>query len=251
MEDLAKKSLLITGASRGIGRAIALHMAPKTKSIFCCARSQENLNGLKIEAGDNGDKINTISLDLMQANGAGNLLRWLAENETIPDLLLHNLGGSLGYRDPFSDADKFREVWQYNVGISIEINRFLIPKMIRRGGGLIIHFSTLSTKTFQGNLPYVSAKCALEGYIKNMSREIASQGVIMCGIAPGLVNLEGRYFSNLRDENPNEFQKYCEAHLPTGKMIEVEEITSFVELLCAGASDAMVGAIFDLNGGAK
>ena len=90
MEDLAKKSLLITGASRGIGRAIALHMAPKTKSIFCCARSQENLDGLKIEAGDNGDKINTISLDLMQANGAGNLLRWLAENKTIPELIITN-----------------------------------------------------------------------------------------------------------------------------------------------------------------
>lgn len=249
MESLKNKNVLITGASRGIGRALTLHLAGQVQTVLCCARSQQDLQILTKDAEGLDGTIHALSVDLMRSDGVDCLIEWLEKIGMVPNVIIHNLGGSLGHQDSFLGSAEFSDVWKYNVGIGIDINRLLLPLMVKNGGGTVIHMSSLAAKTYQGNLPYVSAKCALEGYIKNMSRTVASQQIVMCGIAPGLVDLDGRYFSKLRDENPIEYQKYVDAHLPTGDMVNVEEIAKFIEFLIGSSTNSMVGSIFALDGG--
>ena len=87
------------------------------------------------------------------------------------DIIIHNLGGSLGVKDPFSSSSKWLKVWNNNLGYSIDINNSFIPKMILNKWGRIVHVSSAITTSFDGYSPYASAKCALEGYIKSVSKE--------------------------------------------------------------------------------
>ena len=247
--SMVDKTALVTGASRGIGRAICQNLAESGATVIACARSQHDLNALLNDLKKNSSTHLSFSQDLMENNGPNQLVEYLISKNVHPDIIVHSLGGSLQERDPFCNVDSFKKVWNYNLGVSIELNRMLIPEMQKRNWGRVIHISTLSTRTYTGNLAYVSAKSALNGYIKNMSRHLASTGVVMCGVSPGLVNVEGRYYSKMLTEDPEQLEKYFDEHLPLRRMIEPEEVGQLVAKLCTNLSNAMSGSIVEIDGG--
>ncbi len=136
-----------------------------------------------------------IDLDLQVPENTLRLRDLLKGDYRNPDILVHNLGGSLGVTESFTSVVDWAKVWHFNVGIAHELNRLFVPEMITRKWGRILHMSTLSTQTHDGYSPYISAKCALDGYVKSMSRQVSRHNVIMNSLAPGLINVEGRYFS--------------------------------------------------------
>ena len=196
-----------------------------------------------------GGRAHALSLDLMESNGVKDLISWLDKKNLAPDIIVHNLGGSLGVKDVLSDQSAFAKVWKFNVGIGVEINRHFIPKMCDKNYGRIVHISTLSAKLHTGNLPYVSAKCALEGYVKNISKKFAKHNVLINAVAPGLVDLPGRYYTELKVRDPVMLQQYFDDHLPLGRMINPSDVADVVKFLCFGESTVMSGAILPVDGG--
>jgi 3-oxoacyl-[acyl-carrier protein] reductase len=165
------------------------------------------------------------------------------------DIMVHNVGGSAGVQQLWAPADDWKKVWQFNLGIAHELNRRFLPPMVERRWGRIVHISTLATATHQGYAAYVSAKCALDGYIKLVSREVCKDNVIVSGVAPGVVYIEGRYFAKLQEENPSALQEFFKNHLPTGRLGKTEEIGSAVAFLCSEQASFMAGAIVAVDGG--
>ena len=123
--------------------------------------------------------------------------------------------------------------------------------MTKNKWGRIVHLSTLSTATYSGNAPYVSAKCALDGYIKTLSRQMAKHNVVVSAVAPGAIYTEGRYFAKLRNEDPAMLQKYLDENLPTGRLGEPEDIAPVVALLCSHQASFMAGSIVAIDGAGK
>ena len=115
--------------------------------------------------------------------------------------------------------------------------------------GRIIHVSSLAAKTAKGYVPYVSAKFALEGYVKAMSKLLSSENVIMSAIAPGLVELPNRFFTKMKYENPDEMNRFYDEHLPIRDMVKPEEIADVVCFLCSAQAKYMPGAIVPVDGG--
>jgi 3-oxoacyl-[acyl-carrier protein] reductase len=240
---------LVTGAGRNIGRAIALALAEEGARVILVSRSKENLDAVHAQMPGGRDRHLGIALDL-QGTDSPRVLRELVRGDFgKPDIVVHNLGGSLGVTDALCTAQEWARVWHFNVGIAHELNRLFIPDMVSAKWGRILHLSTLSTQTYDGHPAYVSAKCALEGYVKSMSRRMCQHNVIMNALAPGLVRLEGRYFTRMQDENPAAIKRYFEEHLPIGRMASPEEIATLATFLCSEHAAFMPGSIVRADGG--
>ncbi len=149
----------------------------------------------------------------------------------------------------FAASEDWKKVWQFNVGIGHELNRLLLPSMIERRWGRIVHLSTLSTTTYHGSAAYVSAKCALESYVKSLSREISRHNVIVSGVAPGAISIEGRYFARIAKEDPAALEKYLTDHLPIGRLGKPEDVAGVVTFLCSEQASYMAGAVVAVDGG--
>lgn len=239
---------LVTGAGRSIGRAIARALAGEGARVVLAGRTKDSLEAAREEMPGGRGRHLCVDLDLQVAD-APKLLRERMRDFGTPDIIVHNLGGSLGVTDAFAPAREWAGVWQFNVGIAHDLNRSFIPDMVSRQWGRIVHLSTLSTQTHDGYPAYVSAKCALEGYVKSMSRQTSRHNVIINALAPGLVRLEGRHFARMQAENPAAIERYFEEHLPIRRMASAEEVAVLATMLCSEHAAFMPGSILRADGG--
>lgn len=239
---------LVTGASRGIGRAIALELAKEGARVIVAARSPAPLEAVKLELGGSAGRHHAFALDLMAQGGVAKLSEEIQKVGML-DIMVHNLGGSHGVFTTFASSEDWKKVWQFNVGISHELNRMFIPPMVQRRWGRVVHVSTLSTTTYNGYAAYVSAKCALDGYVKTVNREVSKDNVIVSAVAPGAIYSEGRHFAKLQKENPAALEDYFKNHLPIRRLGRADEIASVAVFLCSEQVSFMAGSIVGIDGG--
>jgi 3-oxoacyl-[acyl-carrier protein] reductase len=244
---IKNKLAVVTGASQGIGRAIAFSLAREGARLAVVARRKEKLDALlselpKVEGGHLA-----VAADLMTPQGLSETVTRLAP--LAPEIIVHNLGGSLGLQDPSAPAAEYEKVWRYNVGVPVELNRAFVPSMMKKRWGRVVHLSTLSTTTYNGSPAYVSAKCALDGYVNAFGRVVAKDNVVFSAVAPGAIYTEGRFFAKLEKENPSQLQAYFKEHLPAGRLGRAEDIGPVVAFLCSDFASFMTGSIVAVNGG--
>ncbi|MEY3775465.1 MAG: hypothetical protein RLZZ129_2245 [Verrucomicrobiota bacterium] len=243
------KVALVTGASKGIGRAIALKLAEEGARVAIVARTADTLLQVAGQLTGPVERHAAFPLDLMTTEGLESLVLGLRGGLGEPDIIVHNLGGSMGVFNPMAPVEDWRKVWQYNVGIVHELNRVFLPGMVKRGWGRVVHLSTLSTTTYNGAPAYVSAKCALDGYVKSVNREFSKHNVILSAVAPGAIYSEGRHFAKLARENPAALQDYFKNHLPIQRLGTAEDISPVVAFLCSDHASFLAGTIIGVDGG--
>lgn len=246
--NIKDRLALVTGASRGIGRGIAAVLAREGARVILVARSQEKLEAVRTEIATPSGSHYCYALDLMAEDGVARLVKAITTDLGEPDIMVHNLGGSFGI-PAFAPAEDWKKVWHFNVGIGHELNRAFIPGMVKRRWGRIVHLSTLSTATYTGYPPYVSAKCAVDGYVKAVNREVSKDNVILSAVAPGAIYSEGRYFAKIQKENPAALESYFKEHLPIRRLGTPEDIGPVVAFLCSDFASFMAGSIVGIDGG--
>jgi 3-oxoacyl-[acyl-carrier protein] reductase len=243
---IENKIALVTGGSKNIGKFIAKSLALEGARLIIVSRDTESIRD---EMQIDDEQHFFYNVDLMSVDGPGLLIQFIKDNDCWPDIAIHNLGGGLNIRDTFSNTGDWEKVWRYNLGIGHELNCALLPKMIEKGWGRVVHLSTLATVTCEGNAAYLSAKCALEGYVKRVSRDVSGHNVIMNAVAPGLVEIEDRYFSQIAKKDPEFIENYYDNHLPIRRMCQPEEVGNLVAFMCSEHSAYMPGAIVRIDGG--
>jgi 3-oxoacyl-[acyl-carrier protein] reductase len=246
------KTALVTGASRGIGRAISHQLASDGFRVVGVSRHYDELNQVLTTIEPSQSEHIAFEADLENDTSLDQFLEYMTLNNIHPDVVVNNLGGSLA-TPATAPAIDWQRVWWLNVGIGHEINRTFIPGMIERGWGRLIHISTLSTRSFGGSPPYVSAKCALDGYIRTMARDVLfhhSDRIVVCGVSPGAVRVDGRYLANLDRDNPDELKDLLTREIKTNRLGETSEISGVVSFLASEQSSYMHGSIVEVSGGA-
>lgn len=193
-----RKIALVTGASRGIGRAIALRLAEDGFRIVAVARGGEALEAVVNSLPHDGHSF--IAEDLSTLSGRACIER--LSHELAFDCVVHNLGGSLGLTDFWSTSAQYQSVWDFNVGIAHELNRSIVPQMIARQSGRLVFVSTLAVRLAKGNPPYVVAKAGLDMYVRQLARELQGTGVVAAGVRPGAVRVPDRYLADLELSDP-------------------------------------------------
>lgn len=248
--DLNNKNVLVVGASKGTGRAIALEFAKQKANVVAIARSKELLEALKKECLDLGaSSFNYEVMDILDDNRQ-ELTKSLINKYDHFDIVVHCVGTSLVSRDINGGYKDWEEALRINALASIDMNSVIIPDMIENNiKGHIIHISSISAQYLRGNPLYASSKAFLNAYVTTAGRELASKGIILNAVMPGAVAFEGSYWDKLIKDNDPKCADYLRHHQAVGRFGTPEEIAPLVVFLASDKSSFMPGAVIDIGGG--
>lgn len=250
------KRVLITGGSRGIGAAVAKDFAAEGCKVSIVSRDEEGLKQKIQEIGGKAKGHDHIVSDLRDRGEPTRVAREIIARHKKVDIVVHNVGGGLGPKDHFGKIEDWINVWQFNVGIAIEMNAVLVPPMKQRRWGRVVHVSSIvaelgdpSLKSLGGSLPYAAAKAYLNAYIKGLAREVAKDNVVVSGVMPGVVLSKGKHWDKVRKERPALVEEFLDLYYPVGRFGSAEEISPFVLLLASQKASFAAGAIVPVSGG--
>lgn len=190
----------------------------------------------------------TYRADITDQVQLNELIRTVVDGFGVPDIVVHVTGGSGGIRDAMLPSSEYVKVWQLNLGAAHDINRAFLPTMAERGWGRVVHFSSNGVKLATGNSPYTSAKSAVEGYVRTMSKLYSAKGVVISAVSPGPIDTPGLFMYSQSAEWTKAFH---EKYVPMGRWGKAEEVAGAVALLCSDRASYMAGTILDVDGGMR
>jgi 3-oxoacyl-[acyl-carrier protein] reductase len=234
--SLDGKNALVTGASRGIGRAIALELSSAGASVIVGYRSgADEAEAVAKEAGGRA-----LSADVSDPDAAAKLV----EDAGELDVLVNNAGLTRdGLIARMPDAD-WRDVIETNLSSVFYTCRAVARSMMRRRSGAIVNVSSVvGLRGNPGQTNYSASKAGMIGFTKALARELGSRGVRANVVAPGYVH------SRLTDEISEEMRALMLQNTPLGRLGEPEDIAGAVRFLCSDAAAYITGEVLLVDGG--
>lgn len=244
--DLRGKRALITGGSKGIGRAIAFGLAAEGCDVAICARGEpgvaETVQALKAE----GVHAFGAAVDVGEASALQGFVRDAAAALGGIDILVCNASAFAG------DASEgaFRDAFEVDLLHTRNGCEAALPWLERSGAGSIIAISSISGSEDYGygSVAYGTMKAALFFYVKSLSRHVAGMGIRANVVSPGTTFFEGGFWDRVKQQNPDSFASNVAAN-PLGRMGHPEEIADAVVFLASRRASFISGANIVVDGG--
>ncbi len=250
------KAVLVTGASQGIGKAIALAFAKEGCRVAVIARREKQLQETVEEMGGERKGHLYYAGDLMEKGQIEKAVKALTSKAGDFEIVVHNIGGTLGIREPLSPSQDWYKVWQFNVGIAIDLNRLLVPAMQKARWGRVIHISSISAESVRGASPYAAAKAYLNAYVKGVGRAFAREGIIFSALMPGAVYAKGGDWDENSEKNRYDkeaFRKkradFLRHHHAIGRLGTADEIAPFAVFMASKYVTFASASIIPVDGG--
>ena len=238
------KNVLVTGASRGIGRSIALGFADCGANVSICARGPEALRKTEGELKSKGHKVHAATCDLANAAAVTQYVKDAAAALGGIDVLVNNASG-FGGRD---DEEGWRVSVDVDLMASVRASHAALP-FLERAGGSIIHISSIAGLRSSVRFPpYGAVKAALIQYTRNQAMRFASKRIRVNCIAPGSIEFPGGMWGNAKTENPA-FYKTVLDGIPSGRLGRPEEIASVALFLASDLASWVTGQTIATDGG--
>jgi 3-oxoacyl-[acyl-carrier protein] reductase len=244
---LLGKRVLITGASRGLGSVCAEAFAQQGAKLLLAARSEDKLIALN-ESLDNSSDHQIFAGDLTEEEEIDKLAHF-AEAFGEVDVILHVMGGGLGMHDPLLDWCEFDLLFKTNIAAAAAINRQMIPCMMKRKTGNVVHVGSIAGREATGSVGYNSVKAALAAYIRTLGRELADSGVIVTGISPGGFWAPENSWVRFKQRDPELLEKVIAEKQPRKKLAQAEEILPVMLFLASRMATMMTGCCVPIDGG--
>jgi len=253
--NFTNKRILITGASKGLGKAAAIAFEKKGAQLALVARSEDKLEDLK-KSFKESEKHLFFSFDLFEPSNIELLAKDILSKWGGIDVILHCVGGSFQLNESLINWQDFSRSLQGNIGISSEINRLLVPSMKLQCAGNIIHVcshvasearGSASVPGSAGSIPYNTAKAALSGYIRSLGKELAENGIIVSGILPGAFYGDDNAMFRFEYYKPTEYHEFVKS-LPQQRMPLADEYIPMLFLLSNPESKIMSGSLITMDG---
>ncbi len=242
---------IVTGASRGIGRGIALRLADEGCHLAICARGEEALNETAQEIEDRGVECLALPLDMTDKNAPARLVDEAAERFGRIDILVGNVGGNRrGQFEELSDED-WDAIIDLNFKSHIRTSRAAIPHMRDAGGGSICYITSIFGRELGGAglSTYNSTKSALISLSKVMAQELTPEGIRVNSVAPGSIRFPGGSWDRRMKEQPEEMKSFIADNLPIGRFGRVGEVADTVAFLVSERASLITGACLNVDGG--
>lgn len=245
--DLTGKVAIVTGAGRGIGRAITIGLAASGATVVLAGRTAEQLQAVVAEIEANGGRALAIPTDLTDSARIEHLAAETVKTFGRVDILVNNaarsfLRGLMELRE-----DGWDKVFNTNVKAVWLLSRTVARTMMEQKSGRIINITTVGAEKAElGMAAYGCSKAALKMLTRCMAREWAPFGVQVNAVGPGLTRTE---FSQPIWSNPD-IAKHVTSQLPMGRIAEPEEIVPAVLFLASDGASYMTGETIYVDGGA-
>jgi 3-oxoacyl-[acyl-carrier protein] reductase len=245
MFGISGRTAIVTGASAGLGRGIALKFASEGVAVLGVARREELLSSLEEESAREGwARISTIAVDLTDAGSTETIFAAARSSLGHVDILVNNAGASRP-----SDWDAPESEWLWSMELNFHSHRRLaqavIPGMKDRGWGRIINIT--GSHEPRGVNTATPAKAAVHMWSKALSRAVAGDGITINSLAPGRIHSE--QIDHLLHPTKESRDAFIERFIPAGRMGQPEELAAMVAFLSSDMAGFITGVVIDVDGG--
>lgn len=244
MTDFQGKVALVTGATRGIGRAVAQKLAQSGAFVVGTSTTAEGAESITEYLKAASLQGMGVMLDVADSDQVDQVLRQLSEQEREPSILVNNAATTADNLLLRMDDDDWYRIIEINLNSVFRITRACVKSMFRaRWGRIITMGSVVGFSGNSGQANYTAAKAGVVGFSKSLAQEIASRGVTVNVVAPGFIDTD--MTSSLPDLVKQEMLK----RIPMKRFGQPDEIASVVEFLASDASKYITGETIHVNGG--
>lgn len=249
--DLSGKRALVTGGTKGIGRAVAARLARAGATVLITARALP-------EDGSPSDRF--IQADVSTPAGTAQIAQAALDRLGGVDILVNVVGGSSGATGGVLalDDDAWQQVLDANLLSAVRLDRALLPGMLAQGSGVIIHVSSIQRRfPLNETLAYAAAKAALTTYSKGLANQVAPRGVRVNSVAPGFIETTAaeRLIARMAehaDTDRDDARQALMASLggiPLGRPGRPEEVAELIAFLVSDRATYITGAEHVIDGG--
>jgi 3-oxoacyl-[acyl-carrier protein] reductase len=241
MFDLSGKNAIVTGASGGIGSAIARALHANGATV---ALSGTRVEALEALAGELGDRVHVTPCNLSDPEGPNELIATATEAMGSIDILINNAGLTRdGLTMRMKDED-WQSVIDVNLTATFRLSRACLRGMMKQRWGRIISISSIVGQTGNaGQVNYAASKAGMVGMSKALAQEVASRGITVNCVAPGFI------VTPMTDALSDDQKTALLTGIPSGRLGEVEDISAGVIYLASEEASYVTGQTLHINGG--
>jgi len=250
--ELKGKIALVTGGTKGIGKAIANKLAEAGAQVIITARNSP---------AESSSGYHFIAADLSKTEDVSSVAEEINAKFGGVDILINNMGANTFPGGGFSTLsdDDWDQALQINLLSSVRLDRALLPEMLKKKSGVIIHISSTSGQfpIWESTMAYSAAKAALNAYSKSLATEVSSRGLRVITVSPGLNKTEAmttfledlakKAGITLEEMTNNLFARV--GGVPIGRMADPEETAELVRFLVSPKASYITGANYAIDGG--
>jgi NAD(P)-dependent dehydrogenase (short-subunit alcohol dehydrogenase family) len=250
--EFAGKRALVTGGTKGMGKAIVDRLCRAGATVITTARSVP---------GELVDAVHFVQADLGTAEGTTKVANEVLERFGGVDILVNNVGGSSapgGGVLALTD-EEWQRALNDNLLAAVRLDRGLLPGMLKNGFGVIIHISSIQRRMplFEATLAYAAAKAALTNYSKGLSNEVSPKGVRVNSVAPGFIETTAAQALIERLAKASEIDQDAARQglmdslggIPIGRPGRPEEVAELVAFLVSDRAASITGSEYVIDGG--
>jgi 3-oxoacyl-[acyl-carrier protein] reductase len=241
---LAGKIALVTGASRGIGRAIAEELGAQGAIVIGTATSDSGAQAISDAIAARGGQGVGMVLNVASSESVAHGLAKIDEHFGVPTILVNNAGITRDNLLMRMKDDEWDDVINTNLGGVFRLSKSVLRGMMKARTGRIINIgSVVGAMGNGGQTNYAAAKAGLEGFTRALAREVGSRNITVNAVAPGFID------TDMTRELPEAQREALLSQIPLGRLGQAAEIAAVVAFLASDAAAYVTGATIPVNGG--